>query len=924
MGFGSIKGFVDGFKTGYNLIPDLTQEQKDERAIEKRRKENEANQADQPATPTKDYTQSDQPVTGSRYRDAVGSVESSNRYDAVGPTSAKYGRPLGKYQVMESNLPSWSKEAIGREVSPEEYLKTPEIQDKVFDVQFGKSLSRTGNANDAISIWHSGVPLAQAQGRKDSLGTRTPDYVSRVNKALGSGAATVPVVGRQAALDVDDEDAVDENGNRVRPGIYAASGGLVEDDEQAITGPASSGMSNEESTSRQGGGSPAAPTREVRQSDIVDASKVGRAVDDGMKYIQSIFGFNQPTAIMGASQQHQDGIQAFARNVGAATPEEVQAVDQTIDPHGRLSAEKKALGRLNAGYDYYMEKGQPGRAQQYAASMLMYVKKNIADHGALAQAALEDNNVKAGAEAIAGGKDGVPDGETVKVGKVGPDGAEFQAFDADGRPTTKGKATVDQMMKIAHGMQDGSAWLEQIGAIKGKSAIDKRTEKRQVALDAFNKASLGKEDEKGFMASLSDEERAAFPNLDPNDQQRLRREFANRTSEERKQANVDRRYDYDLENRDYKRDLTEFQETVKQGRWEDQRMRSMTQFERSLAEKKRENDDRNTRQELSQEARDKRNQEIDKRIMETRDERQRTAKNLGLGPKTAGERADTEVQKQANSALGDIADSPEPASETGPALPIGRTTTPDPASGELPQPLPLPGDVQGTENYGPTPQQYERMQAVQAGSAYAQSANDRKTNARDIETFRKDKEDIGAAFTKAWAGAAKPPNEGQMRQLTSIASNIVEANGTQYTPQDAVDLVKKAVDPKVTPRVLANGTVQFDPTMTPVKISEEAMMQLAMLRRQAQKEQTGTGGAKVTTGDARGASAIPGVSGNPVRRDPSDRGRDDTRRRGTSPAALDEKAKYALDLMTPEERARAERARRYGPRGGIVDLMRTR
>ena len=47
------------------------------------------------------------------YRNAIAGIESSGRYDAIGPTNAKLGRPLGKYQVMEANLGPWSKAALG-------------------------------------------------------------------------------------------------------------------------------------------------------------------------------------------------------------------------------------------------------------------------------------------------------------------------------------------------------------------------------------------------------------------------------------------------------------------------------------------------------------------------------------------------------------------------------------------------------------------------------------------------------------------------------------------------------------------------------------------------------------------------------------------------------------------------------------------
>ncbi|OAH17561.1 hypothetical protein AX289_31355 [Methylorubrum populi] len=124
-----------------------------------------------------------------RYASAIQSNESGGRYDIVGPTHKKYGRALGAYQVMESNLPSWSKEAIGREVSPDEFLRSPQIQDAIFQTKFGQAVAKYGNPEDAASVWFTGRPLAQGANAKDVLGTTGAEYVRRFNSALGRAPA---------------------------------------------------------------------------------------------------------------------------------------------------------------------------------------------------------------------------------------------------------------------------------------------------------------------------------------------------------------------------------------------------------------------------------------------------------------------------------------------------------------------------------------------------------------------------------------------------------------------------------------------------------------------------------------------------------------------------------------------------------------
>ncbi|WHQ72524.1 hypothetical protein [Methylorubrum extorquens] len=140
-----------------------------------------------------------------RYAGAISGIESGGRYDAIGPTHQKYGRALGKYQVMESNLPSWSQEALGRRVSPDEFLSTPAIQDAIFAKKFGQSVEKYGNPQDAASVWFTGRPLAKGANARDSLGTTGRKYVDMFTAGLGrvpaGQAPTLPVTAMRMPLE---------------------------------------------------------------------------------------------------------------------------------------------------------------------------------------------------------------------------------------------------------------------------------------------------------------------------------------------------------------------------------------------------------------------------------------------------------------------------------------------------------------------------------------------------------------------------------------------------------------------------------------------------------------------------------------------------------------------------------------------------
>ncbi len=133
--------------------------------------------------------------TENSYRDAIASIESagSGDYAALGPVldsgSYKGDRAYGRYQIMGGNIPSWSKEALGREVSVEEFMADPNIQDQIFDFKFGQSVKKYGNPQDAASVWFTGRPASQGANASDQLGTTGSEYVSKFNAALGRTTA---------------------------------------------------------------------------------------------------------------------------------------------------------------------------------------------------------------------------------------------------------------------------------------------------------------------------------------------------------------------------------------------------------------------------------------------------------------------------------------------------------------------------------------------------------------------------------------------------------------------------------------------------------------------------------------------------------------------------------------------------------------
>lgn len=137
------------------------------------------------------------PEGNQSYRDAIASIESagSGDYSAVGPTHPKMGRALGRYQVMEANIGPWSEAALGRAVTPDEFLASPELQDAIFDHQFGQYVQKYG-PEGAAQAWFGGPGGVGKTDRKDVLGTTIGGYGQRFMDAIGqTGAQPVEVAG---------------------------------------------------------------------------------------------------------------------------------------------------------------------------------------------------------------------------------------------------------------------------------------------------------------------------------------------------------------------------------------------------------------------------------------------------------------------------------------------------------------------------------------------------------------------------------------------------------------------------------------------------------------------------------------------------------------------------------------------------------
>jgi hypothetical protein len=124
------------------------------------------------------------------FADAIAAIESGGKYGILGPVTKSGDRAYGKYQVMGSNIPVWTKEVLGAPMSPQEFLNNPQAQDAVFQAKFGQYAEKYG-PEGAAQAWFAGPGGVGKLDRKDQLGTSVGAYGQKFMAGLGSAGGPV-------------------------------------------------------------------------------------------------------------------------------------------------------------------------------------------------------------------------------------------------------------------------------------------------------------------------------------------------------------------------------------------------------------------------------------------------------------------------------------------------------------------------------------------------------------------------------------------------------------------------------------------------------------------------------------------------------------------------------------------------------------
>lgn len=180
---GAWNSFRGGFSTNYDSGSDVTLEQligqmpEARRAYERMKAEGLPRDVIEEAFGLKKKVSSTDEVN--KIAESIGSYESGGRYDAIGPVTKNGDRAYGKYQVMGANIPSWTKQALGYSLTPQQFLKDKQAQDKVARYKMAILYNQYGTLEDVASVWFSGRP-ASGNNARDVIGTSVPKYISGI------------------------------------------------------------------------------------------------------------------------------------------------------------------------------------------------------------------------------------------------------------------------------------------------------------------------------------------------------------------------------------------------------------------------------------------------------------------------------------------------------------------------------------------------------------------------------------------------------------------------------------------------------------------------------------------------------------------------------------------------------------------------
>ncbi len=146
-----------------------------------------------PQAPPAGVGTASQPAPMDVYQRTIKNMETGsekNPYAAmvpsVDPKTGATRYAVGAYGIMDSNVPAWTKDALGRAMTPQEFAADPSAQDAVFRAKFGQYAEKYG-PEGAARAWLAGEGGMNNPNVKDTFGTDPISYGRQfANNILGA------------------------------------------------------------------------------------------------------------------------------------------------------------------------------------------------------------------------------------------------------------------------------------------------------------------------------------------------------------------------------------------------------------------------------------------------------------------------------------------------------------------------------------------------------------------------------------------------------------------------------------------------------------------------------------------------------------------------------------------------------------------
>lgn len=209
------------------------------------------------------------------------------------------------------------------------------------------------------------------------------------------------------------------------------------------------------------GGEPYNPAAGGEGSSPNAAVDYAAALDGGMAFARNTFHLDGGSAALpGTDQRQASGQRAMMKGVGAATPEQVRAIDQRVNHLPGVPRDPSiwAIRRLEAVYRWYSMNGETDKANKAAFELIQYSAGQAAKYGDQGLAQLKAGNIPGAVQASVQGFNEIPNGQRATV-----NGNQVQISDVrTGQVVQTIPVTPQTVFNVALGLSDRSLYWQQL------------------------------------------------------------------------------------------------------------------------------------------------------------------------------------------------------------------------------------------------------------------------------------------------------------------------------------------------------------------------------------------------------------------------------------------------------------------------------